>query len=241
MEAVSSSDGSEGNEISTLGILGYEDYDEEQPVLVNNGVNHKYSHHHEAASSQNGNAAHEIQQTDEKRNQDIAYTHDEYLRKSQLTQKNNTSTSFPCNIDSSFVVGTRSSFGSSTRSNSSSLGTNGTNNSLSSRGSATDTQNMPAPFPPRSSPNTSSLGDTFARNMDPDAGVTAERGIKHAKGNSAHGQHGNEYFVLNSWNAEKSSRDVSGQTGSLSSFSSSNGSGRSRPFSNKSNLSSERK
>ena len=183
--------------------------------------------------------SYEIQKPEEHGSHVLVYGQDEYLQKPKQSKKNNPSASFASNIDGSFAVGTRSSFGSSTRSNSSSLGTNGTNNSLSSRGSVAETHNMHAPNPSRSSPSTSTLGDTFSRKMESQITQDAEKEIKTV--NDKSDGYGNEYFALNSWNAEKISRDATAQSGSLSSFSSSNGSSRNLPPSNRSISSSDRK
>lgn len=242
IEIAGSSDGSEGNETSTIGILGYEDYDDQQPVLPDSSnIPHSYNHDHDNNSSQNGNIPFDRKKAEKLGSHDMVDGQDEFLRKTQITPKNNISSSFPNNIEGSFISGVRSSFGSSTRSNSSSIGTNGTNNSVSSRESTTETQNIHTAYVPRSSPNTSLLGDSLARNSESENPMTVERGVTVTTENAKPGGYGDEYFLLNGWNAEGNKRDATRQSGSLSSFSSSNGSSGNRPSSNRSHSSAEKK
>ena len=147
----------------------------------------------------------------------------------------------PCNIDSSFAAGTRSSFGSTSRSNSSSLGTNGTNNSYNSRESAEDAQNIHSVYPSRTSPNTSLIGNSFTSNLEAHGEMEMANGRTFSRENGMPTRHVNEYLALNNWNMEPHNLDNMGQSGSLSSFSSSNGSNRNRPPSNRSSSSAERK
>ena len=248
IETVSSSDGSEGQEISTLGVLGNVDYNEEQPGyedLINKTKNNS-NLYHERMFTPNGNIPFDFQALEGNGSQNALCGQDEYLRKSTSGQKNTEASSFPSNIEGSFIGGARSSFGSSSRSNSSSLGTNGTNHSLSSRGSAADSQNIHPSYGVQASPNTSVFGDSLGRNVESESEAIAvpERGIPSTIGSGKSVGYGNEYFALNGlagWNVEINGKDTSGQSGSLSSFSSSNGSSRSRPPSNKSNLSTDRK
>merc|ERR1712156_942084 len=92
-------------------------------------------HEHSILHNPNSNFDFRVNRIDRKGSQDMIYKESGMLRNSQSSNKNGTSPAIPNN------VGTRSSFGSSSRSNSSSLGTNGTNKSNSSRGSLADTQN----------------------------------------------------------------------------------------------------
>ena len=100
---------------------------------------------------------------------------------------------------------------------------------------------MHAPYPSRSSPVTSTLGDNISRKVDSQITQDGEKEVKLSTTNDKSDGYGNEYFALNNWNAEKISRDAAAQSGSLSSFSSSNGSSRNRPPSNRSISSADRK
>ena len=106
----------------------------------------------------------------------------------------------------------------------------------------TEAQNMHPVYPPRSSPNTSMISDSFAPNIDNDDEIERGHGRNVSKDSkSSSTRHVNEYLALNNWNAEPHNMDNIGQSGSLSSFSSSSGSNRNRPPSNRSSSSAERK
>lgn len=100
---------------------------------------------------------------------------------------------------------------------------------MSSRGSAAETQNTHAPHHSRRSPSSSALGESFSRKGEPQVSLDVEKEPKLSTENDKLDGYGTEYFVLNSWNIDKINRDAAGQSGSLSSFSSSSGSGRNRP------------
>ena len=212
IETVGSSDGSDSNDISNPGTLRFEDH--ESSVLPNPNTKFDFNQHHERSHSQGGSFSTLSNKIERKGGHDIIDRESDIQRKFHLEKKNGASSSIPYNIDSSYMAGTRSSFGSTSRSNTSSLGTNGTDNSYNSRSSMTEAQNMHSVYPTRSSPNTSMISDSFAPN---------------------------EYLALNNCNVEPHNIDNIGQSGSLSSFSSSSGSNRNRPPSNRSSSSAERK
>ena len=128
-----STDGSDENDGSTIGILGYEDYEDQQG---GNDMSSDYDHQHGNLLTPNGNISYAEKTVDGVDEQHTVFDQGDCVRKSQPDQKNNLSSSFPNTVEGGFVSGVRSSFASSSRSNSSSIGTNGTNNSLSSRDSA---------------------------------------------------------------------------------------------------------
>ena len=240
IETVGSSDGSDSNDISNPGTLRFEDH--ESSVLPNPNTKFDFNQHHERSHSQGGSFSAVGNKMERKGSQDIIDKESDFQKKFQLEKINGASSSIPYNIDSSYMAGTRSSFGSTSRSNTSSLGTNGTNNSYNSRSSMNEAQNMHPVYPPRSSPNTSMISDSFAPNMDNDGEIEIAHGRKVSKDSElSSSRHVNEYLALNNWNAEPHNMDNIGQSGSLSSFSSSSGSNRNRPPSNRSSSSAERK
>ena len=220
--------------------MGYGDYEEEQPDIQNSGYPQNYSQYHETLLQHNDSNPAGGQKNEEIQNHNTVYDRNEHLRKIQALQKNTSSNSISCNIDEQLVGGARSSFTSSTRSNSSSLGTNGTNNSLGSRGSVSDAHNI---RDRRTSPNTSTFGDSLTRNIDSESETTIinEKTKHHTPSQGITGCKEGENYVLNGWNTEMNNRDNLGQGGSLSSFSSSNGSSKNRSSSHRSYTSSDRK
>ena len=167
----------------------------------------------------------------------MGYEHEEFVRKPQLTQKINISSTFINNIDGSHPTAARSSFGSSTRSNSSSTGTN---NSVSSRESTSDIHNIHTAYMTSGSPNISLLENTLTRSSETENPTALANAGNATLDTIKPGGFGNEYFLLNGWNSERNKRDARGKSGSSSSFSSSNGSGGNGHSSNRS-LSSEEK
>ena len=220
--------------------MGYGDYEEEESGIQTSGHHQNYSQCHETILQHNGSNPAGSQKNEETQNHNTAYDRNEHLRRIQALQKNTSSNSISFNIDEQLVGGTRCSFTSSTRSNSSSLGTNGTNNSLGSRGSVSDAHNI---RDRRTSPNTSTFGDSLTRNIDSESETTIinEKTKQHTPGQNIVGRKEGENCILNGWNADMNNRDNIVQGGSLSSFSSSNGSSKNRSSSHRSYTSSDRK
>ena len=220
--------------------MGYGDYEEEEPGIQDSRHHQNYSQYHETLLQHNGSNPAGGHKNEEIQHHNTSYDGNEHLRKIQALQKNTSSNSISFDIDEQLVGGTRSSFTSSTRSNSSSLGTNGTNNSLGSRGSVSDAHNIQDR---RTSPNTSTFGDSLTRNIDSESETTIinEKTKHHTPSQGITGCKEGDNYVLNGWNTEMNNRDNLGQGGSLSSFSSSNGSSRNRSSSHRSYTSSDKK
>ena len=105
-----------------------------------------------------------------------------------------------------------------------------------------EAQNMHSVYPTRSSPNTSMISDSLEPNIDYHGEIEIGSGRKVSKDSElGSSRHVDEYLALNNCNVEPHNIDNIGQSGSLSSFSSSSGSNRNRPPSNRSSSSAERK